>query len=341
MKLKSPFFILTLIMPLLQIHGAETMSRSIEWQTNYEKAVTESKEKGVPLLMFFTGSDWCSWCNKLESEVLDTPQFKDAVGSKFVFLKVDKPAYRTLDAQTKAQNEQLQKKYDITGWPTIILFDTQKLQVIGKTGYQRGGAQNYASHLLKMVSDYNAYKQKTSQIDSQKHSGAELKKLYAKAKELDIYTDINRILKAGLASEEKLFFQLERYRFLVEEGSLRDPEAQLLRKELLAADPTNARKLPYQVAIIDFELLSLEAGKEGYSPDITVAPLVSYIEQFGMQDPENLWRLEMIISQVYLDHDKMSQALKYAQSSHEAAPATIQPEIAKAIRNIQVVAQIH
>ena len=75
--------------------------------------------------------------------------------------------------------------------------------------------------------------------------------------------------------------------------------------------------------------------KENYSAELAIAPLVAYLEKFGSQDKENKWRLQMIISQVYLDKNKLAQALHYAQSSYDAAPTAIKPEIATAIRNLQ------
>lgn len=333
MKLSIPLLFITVMMPLLPAHAA-TETKTISWLTNYEEAVNQSKAKSVPLLMFFTGSDWCSWCNRLEREVLDTSEFAHAAGDKFVFLKLDFPLYTNIPTQTSEQNKQLQKKYAVRSFPTIILLDTQQLKTMGTTGYRAGGAKSFAQHLLKMVSEYSSYKQKVSQVDQQKFSGSELKQLYEKAKELDFYADVNQIIKVGMNSDEKIYFQLERYRFLVEEGSARDPEAMSLRQQLLAADPKNERKLPYQIAVIDFESFSEDLEKES-TPEMAVSPLVSYIEKFGSEDRDNLWRLEMIISQVYLDHNKISQALQYAQFSHDAAPATVQPEIAKAIRNIQ------
>ncbi|MCE5318680.1 MAG: hypothetical protein LLG04_15115 [Parachlamydia sp.] len=269
--------------------------------------------------------------------MLESSEFADAAGDKFVFLKLDFPLYSAIDPQISAQNKQLQKKHDVRGFPTIIVLDSQNLQSMGTVGYRAGGPKAYATHLLKIVSDYGAYKQKTQQVE--KLSGAELKRLYEKSKELDIYSDTIRIVKAGLHSDEKLFFQLERYRFLLEEGSHHDPEVIGLRQQLLAADPKNAHKVHYQIAVIDFEAFSCEIEKEGFSPDTLVKPLISYIDQFGTEDSENLWRLEMIVSQVYLDHNRIPQAIKFAQSSHDAAPSSVQPEIAKAIRNIQAFAQ--
>lgn len=321
----------TIMLPLVPVEA------KITWMNNYEEAVNKSKTSSLPLLMFFTGSDWCGWCNKLDKEVLETADFAQAAGDKFVFLKLDFPLYTPTDPKVTAQNKQLQKKYDVRGFPTIIVLDGQSLQSMGTAGYRAGGPKAYAAYLLKIVSDYGSYKQKTQQVE--KLSGAELKRLYEKSKELDIYSDTNRIVKVGLNSDEKLFFQLERYRFLVEEGSLHDPEAAALRQQLLAADPKNEHKVHYQIAVIDFESFSADIDKEGFSPDTLVSPLISYIEQFGVDDPENLWRLEMIVSQVYLDHNKIPQAIKYAQSSHDAAPNSVQPEIAKAIRNIQAFAQ--
>ena len=75
--------------------------------------------------------------------------------------------------------------------------------------------------------------------------------------------------------------------------------------------------------------------KEQLSPECVVAPLVHYIEQFGHQDTDNVWRLQMLISQVYLDSNKLDAALQYAQESFKSAPVSVKPEIGLAIDNIQ------
>lgn len=33
---------------------------TLNWQTNYEKALEQSKETSKPLILFFMGSDWCT-----------------------------------------------------------------------------------------------------------------------------------------------------------------------------------------------------------------------------------------------------------------------------------------
>ncbi len=307
----------------------------LNWLTNYQDAVSQAQTESKPLLLFFTGTGWCPACIKLEEEVFNTTDFVNAAGAQFVFVKVDFPQSYRLDPQTQAQNEQLKSKFDVRSFPTIILLDNSQQQ-IGLTGYRPGSARSYASHLLKMVTDYQAYRQKMQQMGQQQHlTGADLKQVYDKALELHFDDDVNAIVAAGLNSDMKLFFQMERYRMLAEEGCIHDHEARDLRQQLVDSDPNNERKTHYQLAVIDFEAYSEEMDKENYSPDLACEPLTAYIEKFGKQDKENLWRLEMIISQVYLDRDKISQALKYAQSSYDVAPATVQPEIAMAIKNIQ------
>ena len=47
----------------------------------------------------------------------------------------------------------------------------------------------------------------------------------------------------------------------------------------------------------------------------------------------------MIISQIYLDENKMTEALKYAQESYDTAPLSVQTDLARAVQNIR--SQIH
>ena len=41
----------------------------IKWYTDMNESINLSLKTGKPLLLFFTGSDWCGWCKKLQREV--------------------------------------------------------------------------------------------------------------------------------------------------------------------------------------------------------------------------------------------------------------------------------
>lgn len=318
-------------------HASDNRFYRVNWLTNYDEAVKQSQSSSKPIAILFTGSDWCSWCIKLESEVFSSSEFIEAVGDKFIFLKLDFPLNTTLSPDNIAQNKQLQKRFDVSGFPSIIILDAQQQQ-IGSAGYRPGGGKQYATYLLKMLDDHAAYKQKMLTIDKQPASvsGTDLKHLYEHATECRRQIDINQIAALGTTSDQRHFFLLERYRLLAEQEKINSDEAQAIRKQLLASDLNNLKLTYYQVAIIEFEAACKERENENTSPETTVASLLEYIKKFGDKDKGNLWRLQMIISQVYFDQDKLPEALRYAESSYQTAPPTVQPEIATAIKNIQL-----
>ena len=51
--------------------------KPLEWHTDVNKAINISLQNGKPLFFFFTGSDWCGWCKRLQKEVFFKPEFAD------------------------------------------------------------------------------------------------------------------------------------------------------------------------------------------------------------------------------------------------------------------------
>ncbi len=318
----------------LMTWGYAASPSSLTWLTKYETAVSQSKSTNKPIILFFTGSDWCRYCRDLEREVFESSDFAREAGSKYIFVRLDFPLNKKLDKDLTAQNKELQKKYNIKSFPTLVILNSAQ-QKIGTTGYRAGGGKAYADHLNSILKDYTAYQDKMESLEKKNLSGSELRKLYSKAKALNRFNDGMKIIKTGMESSEKHYFLIERYRFLVDEGQSFDSEAITLKQRILTIDPSNRHLSHYYLAVIDFEAACEEMAKENYSPEITVAPLVTYINRFGTQDREHLWRLQMIISQVFFDRGKLDQALKYAESSYLTAPSCAQPEIATAIKSIQ------
>ena len=100
--------------------------------------------------MYFTGSDWCGWCKKLHAEVLDRPEFSQWAGKNVVLFKADFPEELAQSQTIKDQNNQLARKYRISGFPTVILADADG-KVIARTGYKPGGAAAYVKHLQALL----------------------------------------------------------------------------------------------------------------------------------------------------------------------------------------------
>lgn len=122
-----------------------------QWIADFDVAVAAAKKANKDLLVDFTGSDWCGWCVRLHKEVFDHAEFNEGVDEHFVLVALDFP--RGADAKAKVpnpeRNTELQAKYAVRGFPTILLM-TAEGEVYGRTGYQAGGPAKYVESLAKM-----------------------------------------------------------------------------------------------------------------------------------------------------------------------------------------------
>lgn len=134
------------------IFSLNAKSMEINWLTDYEEALKQSKATSKPVLLFFTGSDWCYSCTKLKSEALSTPQFSAATFDKFIFVIIDFPKKIKASPLLAAQASNLQKKYEIVALPTIVLIDSTGRK-LGTRGYKAGGGKLYADHLLELLNN--------------------------------------------------------------------------------------------------------------------------------------------------------------------------------------------
>lgn len=121
-----------------------------EWLTDFGKANEIAKELNRPILVNFTGSDWCGWCIKLSNEVFTKEAFQQYANDSLVLLKLDFPRKIPQTPEVKAANEKLARDFGVEGFPTIVLLDT-KGKEINRTGYQPGGAEAYVKHLKELL----------------------------------------------------------------------------------------------------------------------------------------------------------------------------------------------
>lgn len=117
-----------------------------QWQTDFEAAAAESKRTSKPMLVLFTGSDWCMACKRLKSEVLSKPEFDQAFGHRFVFVELDIPMRGA--GKNAQKNKDLQKRFNVSQFPTLIVLDVDQKQV-GQplVGYGGGGVNGYVAQI--------------------------------------------------------------------------------------------------------------------------------------------------------------------------------------------------
>lgn len=135
----------TLISLVLILGSFAVEAQELTWETDINKAIKVSNKTKKPMLLFFTGSDWCGWCIRLQKEVLKTPEFAVWAKKNVVLVELDFPRKTAQSDAIKNQNNALQQTFGIQGFPTVwFATATQKdgkpsFTGIGNTGYVAGG----------------------------------------------------------------------------------------------------------------------------------------------------------------------------------------------------------
>jgi len=92
---------------------AKTDKSNLKWITNVEEAKETAAQKKLPILVNFTGSDWCQWCFKLHDEVFAQNAFQQYAEKNLILLEVDFPRNNKQTPETKKSYQQLQSKFGV------------------------------------------------------------------------------------------------------------------------------------------------------------------------------------------------------------------------------------
>jgi len=112
---------------------------SAGWQTDFPAALEEAAKSDKLVLLDFTGSDWCGLCIKLDKETFSKPEFKEFAAKNLVTVELDFPNNKPQSADLKKQNEELQAKFGVDGFPTLVLLNSKGKEVARNVGYLPGG----------------------------------------------------------------------------------------------------------------------------------------------------------------------------------------------------------
>ncbi|WP_288982123.1 thioredoxin family protein [uncultured Flavobacterium sp.] len=131
----------------------------LTWHTDMSKATDISIKENKPMFLFFTGSDWCGWCIRLQKEVFKTPEFIKWAKENVVLVELDFPRKNEQTDAVKMQNAQLQQQLQVRGYPTVWFVSAIKtdegkvnLTALGSTGYVAGGPEKWlegANQIIK------------------------------------------------------------------------------------------------------------------------------------------------------------------------------------------------
>ena len=132
---------IALLSIILSLNGF-AQQKELNWYKDVNKAINVSVQQEKPLLFFFTGSDWCGWCIRLQKAVFSKPEFKSWATKNVVLVELDFPRRTKLPAKLEKQNRELQQLFGVRGYPTIWFVTVQQEE--GKINFNKLGTQGAA-----------------------------------------------------------------------------------------------------------------------------------------------------------------------------------------------------
>jgi hypothetical protein len=249
---------------------------------NYDKA----KEIGLlyerPLaLLFLSDED-----SKGLEELIQSEEFSKAIENECIFVKIP------------LGNEELRSKFNVGVSSLFILMDNAE-EEITRMAYQGESPKSLAKQLKSKIALYQTLLLETDkEVDEER-----LKEVYKKADELGSLHQKEKILEKGMKLSKGLFFFMERYVSLVNEGKKESIEAKWLREKMLEMDQEDREESRLRLALIDFQ--------EGQgNPEEVVAPLCAYLEEFGEKDAKVASKLHRIILEYLLTQQERHLSFK-------------------------------
>lgn len=114
----------------------DSLEIKLNWMPNYKEALKRSKKEKKPILIYFTGSDWCGPCIILDKKLFHTNKFKTLSDRDLILLEVDIPRRLDILSPEKLKaNKGLQKKYRVKSFPTLMMVNHRGKKIAEKKGY--------------------------------------------------------------------------------------------------------------------------------------------------------------------------------------------------------------
>ena len=127
---------------------------------NLDEALKRAKANKRYVVAVFSGSDWCSWCKKLEKEILSTEAFRKGAVGRYELVYIDNPRDKdVLSEHAKKNNNRLTNKYGVRGFPSVLILDGDGKKV-AELGYDKNGPERYLEKIeeeIKYAPDVKKY----------------------------------------------------------------------------------------------------------------------------------------------------------------------------------------
>lgn len=156
--MKKILLIAFLVLGSLTVQAQE----NLKWHTDLKEAMAVSNKTKKPLFLFFTGSDWCGWCIRLQKEVFKTKEFAEWAEKNVTLVELDFPRKTAQSQELKQQNAQLAQFFQVRGYPTVWFTNANETKEgkinfspLGNSGYLAGGPSKWLENANTILAGKN------------------------------------------------------------------------------------------------------------------------------------------------------------------------------------------
>jgi len=139
-----------LVLVALGLFCAASARADSGWETDYKNAQDEARANHKFVFLNFTGSDWCGYCIMLDRAILSKPEFKEYANKNLVLVELDFPRRKAQSVAIRKQNQELAERYQIEGFPTLVVLNGEGKPVWRYEGYYSGGVAAFLAELDKI-----------------------------------------------------------------------------------------------------------------------------------------------------------------------------------------------
>lgn len=103
-----------------------TLTSLTGWQPDFAAALQLAKERHQPILLNFSGSDWCIPCIRMQKNIFENIDFLQMADTSLLLYNADFPRKKKneLNNKRRKENEELAGKYNPEGkFPFTLLLD--------------------------------------------------------------------------------------------------------------------------------------------------------------------------------------------------------------------------
>ncbi|MBN2686511.1 MAG: thioredoxin family protein [Pontiellaceae bacterium] len=253
-----------------------------KWSMDFNAAKKVAAEKNLPIILNFTGSDWCGWCKLMEERVFTKAEWSNYAKENLMMVFIDFPEDDSLVPEKYvARNQALSSEYEITGYPTYIILDSDGATELGRlSAGQEKTPESFIAEIKKTLANSSGAKE------------AFLTKL-SPAKKAE-YEKLNAQLNE---QEKKLEKQIE----AIEEAQKKAEEAQLA--VMKAEGAIEMFRMEQELSAEAF--MVYKETREKY--DAAIEKITAWINTEPEQNDENLELYQKMVSEIQALEAKLSE----------------------------------